>query len=84
MATTTAQHPVLTGLTLMALYALWEQLGDIPVFPERTPDFEMDSIEEPFLHFAVGTPREDIWRWFESQNAKFIVGDVMQGIRHCD
>lgn len=37
---------------------LWETLGDIPIDSDET-------IEEKFLHFPVGTDREDIWHWFE-------------------
>lgn len=37
---------------------LWELLGNVPVN-------EDDEIEEPFLHFGIGTDREEIWSWFE-------------------
>lgn len=59
------------------LYANWDRFADVPVS-------EDGAIEAPFLHFAVGAERETIWRWFESQNTRFIVGDVMNGIRHED
>jgi hypothetical protein len=39
---------------------LWEQLGNIPVTDEGL-------IEEDFLHFEIGTDREDIWHWFEDK-----------------
>ena len=26
---------------------------------------EDDCIEEPFLDFPKGTPKEDVWHWFE-------------------
>ena len=68
--------------SLTELYALWEQLRDIPVVDSQSKgDEEAETIEEPFLHFPVGTHREEIWHWFEAQNPDFIVGDVMQGIR---
>lgn len=59
--------------TLAELRALWGVLGDVPVA-------EDDTIQIPYLHFQAGTPREDIWHWFESQHPRFIVGDVQQGI----
>ena len=37
---------------------LWNRLGDIPTN-------EDNEIEEPFLHFGVGTETTDIWIWFE-------------------
>jgi hypothetical protein len=66
----------MSKLDLDTLYVLWKQLGDIPVFPEDTDDFERDSIEEPFLHFPIGTPKEDIWHWFEDKNPLFIIGEL--------
>ena len=44
---------------------LWAQLGDIPIFTEDEEGDCPESIALPFLHFPVGTPREDIWHWFE-------------------
>jgi hypothetical protein len=37
---------------------LWKTLGDIPIN-------DNEDIEEPFLHFPIGTNRLDIWHWFE-------------------
>lgn len=65
---------------LAELYRLWEKLGDVPT-SEGNGEVEADTIEEPFLHFPVGTHREEIWRWFEAQNVGFIVGEVMYGKR---
>lgn len=56
------------------LYQMWDLLADVPTN-------EDDTLAQEFLSFEVGTPREDVWRWFESQNPKFVVGDVMRGIR---
>jgi hypothetical protein len=67
--------------TLRALYALWDALADIPVFDDDSGEFEVGAIEEPFLHFPVGTHAHDIWHWFESVNPRFIVGEVMEGRR---
>lgn len=64
--------------TLAELYALWEKLGNVPT------DSDGENLDEPFLHFTAGTPREDVWHWFEAQNPGFVVGDVMQGIRRLD
>lgn len=68
--------------SLEELYQLWEQLGDIPTFPESTEKYEVDSIEMPFLHFGIGTHREEIWHWFEEQNPLFLVGEVQSGVRY--
>jgi len=59
--------------TLAELRALWGVLGDVPVADDG-------AIEIPYLHFGAGTPREEIWRWFEAQHPRLIVGDVQQGI----
>lgn len=37
---------------------LWEQLGNIPIN-------DNEEIIEPFLHFDIGTSRQNIWHWFE-------------------
>lgn len=47
--------------------ALWEKLGNVPVNNDG-------DIEEPFLHFGVGTDREDIWHWFEDALDVSVVG----------
>jgi hypothetical protein len=65
---------------LAELYVLWDRLGDVPV-SSGADGVEPDSIEEPFLMFPVGTPREEIWHWFERQNRAFSVGDVQRGLR---
>lgn len=67
--------------SLAQLYALWDQLADVPVGYDG-PD--VDCIEEQFLHFPEGTHREDIWHWFEDQHDQFIVGEVMSGVRRSD
>lgn len=66
-----------TSKTLGDLYAIWDRFADVPVS-------EDGAIEAPFLHFSVGVERETIWHWFESQNPRFVVGDVMSGIRHAE
>ncbi len=55
------------------LNTLWELLSDIETDG-------LDCIETRFLHFEVGTFREDIWHWFEDMNPKFSVGQKMNGI----
>lgn len=37
---------------------MWNALGDIPVN-------EDGGIEVLYLHFEIGTDREEIWHWFE-------------------
>lgn len=67
-------------LNLSDYYWWWDKLQDIPV-SDGTDEVEADTIEEVFLHFPVGTHREEIWHWFEAQHDDFVVGEVMQGIR---
>lgn len=43
---------------------LWELFGDIPMDPE------FETMEGQFLHFVPGTPREDIWHWFDEHHSK--------------
>lgn len=45
------------------LSQLWKQFGDIPLDNN-------DAIEEPFLHFPVGTDRMEIWHWFDENDLK--------------
>ncbi len=66
-----------SSFTLCSLYAKWDQLADVPIDGD-------DAIEVPFLHFAKGTHREEIWQWFERQHPGFRVGEVQRGIRHVD
>lgn len=61
------------GMGLEKLCELWEKLGDVPVT-------EDGCLEEPFEHFNRGVDREEVWRWFETQNPGFVVGDMLQGI----
>lgn len=52
------------------LQELWGQLGNVPV--------DVDGyLEAPFLHFAVGTDREDVWHWFEAQHPDVSVAAFM-------
>lgn len=60
--------------TMADLYALWDTLADIAIDAA-------ECIEQHFHKFTVGTPRADIWHWFEAQDPLFVVGDVQQGIR---
>jgi len=49
---------------------LWKQLGNIPID-------EDECIEENFLNFEIGTHREYIWHWFESEFNLSVVDDLM-------
>jgi hypothetical protein len=49
--------------TDIELEKLWGDLGDIPID-------EAECIELPFLHFPVGTYREDIWHWFDEEHSE--------------
>lgn len=61
-------------ISLQTCYQLWDIFSDVPVNAK-------DEIEHRFLNFRAGTPREEIWRWFEQQNGDFVVGEVQRGIR---
>ena len=61
--------------TLADLYALWDQLTDVPV------NEASEVLDAAFLHFPAGTEVHAVWHWFEAQNRRFVVGDVQQGIR---
>lgn len=65
-------------------YALWDSLADVAVGTGDAGDVAEGAIAQQFLHFPIGTPCEDIWRWFERQHPDFVVGEVMQGIRKAE
>lgn len=64
--------------SLGELYALWDELRDIPVTEDGQ---HLDAV---FQHFSKGAEIETVWHWFEAQNPQFIVGDVQRGIRRAD
>jgi len=49
---------------------LWKELGNIPTN-------ENDEIEERFLHFDIGTNREEIWHWFEEEFNLSVAEDLI-------
>jgi hypothetical protein len=53
--------------TINELKTIWGELGNITVD-------SYECIEQQFLHFPIGTFREDIWHWMEEQNEEFVVG----------
>jgi hypothetical protein len=57
-------------IPMNVLVLLWRLLGD-------TPTDDEDNIDQSFLGFPMGTPREDIWHWFEASNKEFLVGEIM-------
>ncbi len=46
------------------LEKLWAEFADVPMNPET------ECMEAPFLGFPAGTPREDIWHWFDERYSK--------------
>jgi hypothetical protein len=50
--------------------SLWNELGNIPID-------EDENIEEDFLHFEMGTHREEIWHWFEEEFDISVAKDLM-------
>lgn len=45
---------------------LWEEFEDVPMDPET------ECMEEGFMHFPAGTPRKDIWEWFDQNHSRGI------------
>lgn len=68
-------------LSLADFYAFWDELANVPTADGHF-EYSDGAIEEQFLHFPPGTPREEIWHWFEAQHPDFVVGFVQQGIRY--
>lgn len=48
------------------LEKLWDEFADVPMNPDT------EKMEDAFLHFPAGTPREDIWHWFDERYSKGI------------
>lgn len=48
------------------LEKLWDEFADVPMNPDT------EKMEGAFLHFPAGTPREDIWHWFDERYSKGI------------
>jgi hypothetical protein len=61
----------MSALSLDYARLLWGKLGDISIDSE-------DCIEQPFLQFPIGTPREDIWHWFEAHFNLSVVENLMR------
>jgi hypothetical protein len=49
---------------------LWAELGDIPIN-------EDDEIDVDWHIFTKGTPKEDIWHWFENEFDLSVAKDLM-------
>lgn len=59
-----------TGLA--TLPELWEMFSEIPIDND-------DEIEEPFLCFPAGTPRLEVWRWFDARCPNSLSKDLLNG-----
>lgn len=46
------------------LEKMWDEFTDVPMNPDT------EKMEDTFLHFPAGTPREDIWHWFDERYSK--------------
>ncbi|WP_321966977.1 hypothetical protein [Burkholderia cepacia] len=64
-------------LALAELYRLWDDLSDVSVD-------DRGVMQAGYRHFPAGILRDEIWHWFESQHPRFVVGDVMNGVRYLD
>ena len=49
---------------------LWEEFGDIPINKDEEIDID-------WREFKKGTPREDIWHWFEEKYDLSVAKDLM-------
>jgi len=45
------------------LLKMWHDGDDVPIDDE-------ERIEESWIHFEVGTYRDEIWNWFDEQHSK--------------
>ena len=43
---------------------LWDKFADVPMNPDT------ECMEAEFLDFPAGTPREDLWHWFDERHSK--------------
>jgi len=59
------------GRTIEEARKLWEQLGEIPTATNG------EFIDEPFLHFEIGTTITEIWQWFEDTYDVSVYSDLM-------
>lgn len=50
-----------------ALTELWKELGYVSINPET------ECILQDWRGFKAGTPREDIWHWFDERHSKGVV-----------
>lgn len=50
---------------------MWMRLGDVCINSE-------EEIDEPFLHFPVGTELVEIWAWFEETFSLSVAKDLMR------
>lgn len=55
---------------ILTLKELWGLFAEVPVNNE-------DEIEEPFLNFDVGTPKQDVWHWFDERCPNNLHDDLM-------
>ena len=55
---------------LKTLKELWESFASVPVNND-------DEIEESFLCFSEGTPRFDVWHWFDDRCPNNLHDDLM-------
>ena len=47
---------------------------------------ETECMEAPFLDFPAGTPREDIWRWFDERHSKgvaYLLYRAQEQVKKC-
>lgn len=57
-------------MTASGVKALWVEFGNVPVNHDG-------DLQAPFLHFAAGSDREDVWQWFDRQLPEVTVAQLM-------
>lgn len=55
---------------LLTLKELWDKFSDVPVNND-------DEIEEGFMCFEAGTPKFDVWHWFDERCPKNLHDDLL-------
>ena len=58
------------NVQLKTLKELWEDFSDVPVNND-------DEIERDFLCFEAGTPKLDVWHWFDERCPNNLHDDLL-------
>lgn len=67
-----ADSEQLEEITLKAIKDCWYDLGEVAMTTDGT-------ILEEFLHFDIGTDKQEIWNWFEDTFDINVIEDLIYG-----